>query len=128
MLFPVTLLPMLLIVMFASGISTWLFNLFSSSKIRETQTRFAIAQIAERIDEIEAAQFPRTTEDLIDTLRLSKIDWNSCGIQGERILDGWGRPIRTTFDQVGKRWAFRSPGKDGKIGTADDIERSTNRN
>jgi hypothetical protein len=40
--FPVPFLPMLLIAVFAGGTSMWILNFFSSAKIRETQTHFAI--------------------------------------------------------------------------------------
>jgi len=126
--FPVPFLPIVLIVAFASAISMWLINHFSSAKIRETQTHFAIRQITERLDQIEEADFPRTTADLIDSLESSRIDWNSCGIQGEQILDGWGIPIITTFDKKNERWSFHSFGRDGRSGSADDIEAVTNRN
>jgi hypothetical protein len=123
--FPVPFLPLLLIATFAGGISIWAIKLFSSAKIRETQTHFSIRQATELLDQIDDANFPRTTAGLIDRLRSSGIDWNSCGIRGEQVLDGWGNPITTTFDHKGGIWSFHSFGKDGKSGTADDIYTAT---
>lgn len=123
--FPVPFLPMLLIAVFAGGTSMWILNFFSSAKIRETQTHFAIKQIAEQLDQLDDEDFPRTAIDLIDRLRSSRIAWNSCEIQGERILDGWGSPITTTLDGKTESWEFHSSGRDGKSGTADDIKAAT---
>lgn len=106
----------------------WAINLFSSAQIRETQTHFAIRQATELLDQIDDAGFPRTTAGLIDRLRSSSIDWNSCGIRGGQVLDGWGNPITTTFDNKDEIWSFHSFGKDGKSGTADDIDAATTRN
>lgn len=128
--FPDPLLPIALIALLASGISMWVFNTFSStsSKIRDAHTRFAFSQITERLHEVEDASFPRTVAELLTTLRASNIDWNSCGIEGDRILDGWRQPITATFDGSARTWTFRSPGKDAEIGTGDDIETTTTRN
>lgn len=128
--FPNPFLPILLIVLLASGITTWVFNLFSSSssKIRETHTHFALNQIAERLKEIDDANFPATTTDLLSVLRASNIDWNSCELEGEQILDGWGQTMTTTFDAPSETWTFRSPGRDSEVGTADDIEIAATRN
>lgn len=125
--FPVPFLPMVLIAAFASLFSMWIIKHLSSSKIRESHTHFTIRQITARIDQIADADFPRNISDLIDILRLSGIDWNSCGIQGEQILDGWGIPITTAFDKENGRWLFHSFGRDGRSGTADDIEAVTTR-
>ena len=67
--FPVPFLPMVLIAAFAGGISMWVINSFSSAKIRETQTHFAIRQITEQLDQIDDTDFPRTATDMIDRLR-----------------------------------------------------------
>jgi hypothetical protein len=123
--FPVPFLPLLLIATFAGGISIWAINLFSSAKIRETHTHFAIRQATELLDQIDDADFPRTAAGLIDRLESSRIDWNSCGIRGEQVLDGWGNPITTSFDNKDGIWSFHSFGKDGKRGTADDINAVT---
>lgn len=85
--FSVPFLPMLLIAAFAGGISMWAINLVSSDKVRETHTHFAIRQATELLDQIDDADFPRTATGLIDRLRSSRIDWNSCEIRGEKILD-----------------------------------------
>jgi hypothetical protein len=126
--YPVPFLPILLIATFAGGISIWVINLFSSDRIRETQTHFALRQVTELLDRIDDADFPRTSTALINSLISSKIDWNSCGIQGEQVLDGWNNPITTTFDKKDGRWSFHSFGKDGKSGTIDDIDAETTRN
>ena len=126
--FPVPFLPMVLIAAFAGGISMWVINSFSSGKIRETHTHFAIRQITEQLDQIDDTDFPRTATDMIDRLRSLRIDWNSCEIQGEQILDGWGIPITTTLDSKTGSWAFHSFGRDGKSGTADDIDAATIKN
>lgn len=106
----------------------WAINLFSSAQIRETQTHFAIRQATELLDQIDDADLPSTAAGLIDRLRSSTIDWNSCRIRGEQVLDGWGNPIATTFDNKNEIWSFHSFGKDGKSGTADDIDASMTRN
>jgi hypothetical protein len=116
---------MLLIAVFAGGSSMWILNFFSSAKVRETQTHFAIRQITEQLDQLDDEVFPRTVIDLIDRLRSSRIDWNSCEIQGDRILDGWGSPIATTLDGKTGIWKFHSSGGDGKSGTSDDIKAVT---
>ena len=96
----------------------WILNFFSSAKVRETQTHFAIRQITELLDQIDDADFPRTSADLINRLRSSRIDWNSCGIQAEQVLDGWSNPITTTFDKKDGSWSFHSFGKDARFQTA----------
>ena len=81
--------------------------------------------MAERLDEIEEAAFPTTTTELLETLRASDINWNSCGIERDRILDGWRQAITTTFDGSTGIWTFRSAGKDAKMRTKDDIKKAT---
>lgn len=127
--FPDPILPIVLIATLVSGISMWVINLFSSnfSKIHDTHTHFALSQITERLEEAEDSTFPRTTTELLATLRASNIDWNSCGIERGRILDGWGRVIEATFDRTAGIWTFRSAGRDAEMGTEDDIESATNR-
>jgi len=124
------ILPIALVALLASGISMWAFNTFSStsSKIRDTHTRFAFSQITDRLHNVEDASFPRTMTELLTTLRTSNIDWNSCEIEGDRILDGWRQPITATFDGSVRTWTFRSPGKDAEIATGDDIVTTTTRN
>lgn len=128
--FPDPILPIALIALLASGVSMWVFNLFSSSssKIRETHTHFALNQIAECLNEIEDPDFPRTATDLLSALRTSDIDWNSCEVEGDQILDGWGQTVTTTFDPASETWTFRSPGNDHEVRTADDIEIAATRN
>lgn len=125
--FPVPFLPMLLIAVFAGGISMWTINFVSSDKVRETHTHFAITQATELLDQIDDADFPRTSTGLMDSLRSSRIDWNSCEIRGEKILDGWGNSISITLDDNDGIWSFHSFGKDGKSGTSDDIKAATSR-
>jgi hypothetical protein len=128
--FPDPFLPIVLIAAIVSGFSMWLFNAFSSisSKSRETHTRFAISQIVSHIDGLEEAEFPMSSGDLIKQLKEASIDWNSCRIDGGRILDGWGQSIDATFDHSTESWTFRSSGKDRNFGTDDDIQGSTPRN
>lgn len=125
--FPVPFLRKLLIATFVAVISMWAFNLVSSDKVSETHTHFAIRQATELLDQIDDADFPRTATGLMDRLRSSRIDWNSCEIRGEQILDGWGNSIATTFDDNDGIWAFHSFGKDGKSGTSDDIKAATSK-
>lgn len=125
-------LPGLLIVLIGvpvSAIAMWGFNLFSSisPKLRSTHTRFALSLITERLDEFGETDFPETSKELLAVLRKSNIAWNSCGIEGDKILDGWGQPIQTAFDESSGTWTFRSPGWDSEIGTEDDIEITTER-
>ena len=84
--------------------------------------------MAECLNEIEDPDFPRTATDLLSALRSSDIDWNSCEVEGDQILDGWGQTVTTTFDPASETWTFRSPGKDLEVGTADDIEMAATRN
>jgi hypothetical protein len=123
--FPVPFLPMLLIAVLVGGISMLGINFFLSAKTRDVHTHFAIRQITKQLNQIDDANFPRTATDLIDRLRLSRIDLNSCKIQEEQILDGWGSPIITTYDSETGSWAFHSLGRDGKNGTSDDINAAT---
>lgn len=128
--FPDPILLIALITLSAGGISIWIFNTFSSTspKIRDTHTRFTLSQITERLNDIEDASSPRTTAELLSTLRASNIDWNSCRIEEDQILDGWGQPITATFDESSKIWTFLSTGKDTEMGTEDDIEGTTTPN
>lgn len=112
----------MLIAAFGGGVSIWIINFHSSARIREAHAHFVIRQITERLDQIDDADVPRTPADLIAQLGSAGIDWNSCGIHRGQILDGWGSPIKTTFDGKTGSWAFRSLGRDGRSGTADDIE------
>ena len=126
---PDPILPIAMVALLASGISMFGFKLLSSvsSKIRNAHTHFALGQMAEIVEEVGNADYPRTKIELLAVLRSSAIDWNSCGIEGSEIYDGWGQAITTTFDESGGIWTFRSPGKDRKIGTDDDIEKRTER-
>jgi hypothetical protein len=128
--FPDPILPIALIALLASGISMWIFNVFSStsSKIHDTHTRFALSQITEHLNGVEDESIPRTKTELFSILRASNIDWNSCGLEGDQILDGWGQPITATFDESLGRWTFRSTGEDAEMGTEDDIESATTPN
>ena len=123
--FPDPLLPMVLIAAIVSGLSMWLFNMFSSisSKSRDAHTRFAISQIVSHLGELEEAELPMSSGDLIRTLKESSIDWNSCRVNGGRILDGWGQSMDATFDQSIATWTLRSSGMDRNFGTDDDIQR-----
>jgi hypothetical protein len=123
--FPLPFLPMLLVAAISGSASIWLIKLFSSARIRETQTAFAISQIVDSINQTEDAGFPRTTPELMNTLRASSIDWNSCRMEGDGILDAWGRPMTAVLDEKDTKWSIRSFGKDGRNGTGDDIERAT---
>ncbi|MCU0748051.1 MAG: type II secretion system protein GspG [Akkermansiaceae bacterium] len=104
---------------------TLVLRFFSSRTILESHTAFALSQMVEHIHQTDRAKFPRTNEQLIELLKLATIDWNSCRIEGDDVLDGWGRPLTLTFDSDKQRWTFRSSGKDGLAGTDDDIEQVT---
>lgn len=125
--FPDPFLPIVLIAALVGGIPMWLFNTFSSisSKIRDVHTRFAISQMVSHLGELEEAELPTSSDDLIKALMESSIDWNCCRIDERRILDGWGQPMSATFDDSTATWIFRSSGRDGKFGTDDDIEGAT---
>ena len=128
--FPDPLLPIVLIALLGIGTLMGIFRLLStsSSKSREIHTRFALAQIVERLDEVEDTAFPEVTTELVAILRAAKIDWNSCGLEGNQIVDGWRRPIMTTFDAPAGTWSFCSSGRDAQMGTEDDIVSKTTRN
>lgn len=128
--FPIPLLPTTLIALFVIGIWMWLFNTLSStySKVHDIHTHLALSQITERLHEIEDANFPTTETELLTILRASKIDWNSSGIEGDQILDGWGRPITMDYDESAQTWTFRSSGKDAELGTDDDIKTTATQN
>ena len=128
--FPVPLLPTTLIALFVIGIWMWLFNTLSStySKVHDSHTHLALSQITERLHEIEDANFPTTETELLTILRASKIDWNSSGIEGDQILDGWSRPITMDYDESAQTWTFRSSGKDAELGTDDDIKTTATQN
>ncbi len=116
-------LPIALIALLATSISMW-FNLFpfTSSRTREAHTHFALYQIAERLKETDDANFPATMTELFSVLQVANIDWNTCGLGGDQILDGWGQAMTATFDYPSETWTFRSPGRDSEAGTEDDIE------
>lgn len=128
--FPDPLLPIVLIAAILGGLSMWLFNTFSSisSKSRDAHTRFAVSQMVSHLSELDQADFPMSSSDLIKALKESSIDWNSCSVDGEQILDGWGQSMDATFDQSTASWTFRSSGKDRNFGTHDDIQGTTARN
>ena len=117
------LLPIILIASIIGGISPWLFRTYSSSssEMRDTHTLFAISQMINLLSELKDEALPRTSVNLIKSLKVSNIDWNSCRIDGERILDGWGQPINATYEDSTSIWTFRSSGSDFKFGTDDDI-------
>lgn len=122
--FPDPFLPIVLIAALVSGISMWVFNTFSSisSKIRDVHSRFALSQMVSHLGELEEAEFPKSPGELIKVLKESSIDWNSCRIDDGRILDGWGQPMISTFDDSTVTWILSSSGRDGKFWTVDDIE------
>jgi len=74
---------------------------------------------------LDSKTVPLSAGGLIATLMESRIDWNSCRIEENRILDGWGFPISAAFHETTATWTFRSSGRDGKFGTIDDIEEKT---
>jgi len=128
--FPNLFLPIVLIAAILGGISMWLINTFSSisSWNQDAHTRFAVSQMVSHLGELERADFPMSSSDLVNALKESYIDWNSCRIDGKQILDGWGQPMDATFDQSTATWTFRSSGKDRQFGTQDDIQGTAARN
>jgi len=106
--------------------------------IREAHTGFLFGQIQmELTNDLRTALLPPDQNEqwqpvspsqahlLADALRSNRlIDWNSCSLDGDIILDGWGRAcILEGRSTPAAALRFTSFGKDGIRGTDDDIVR-----
>jgi hypothetical protein len=125
--FPEPILPLTLLGMVTVWIWVAVSNFFfpAASQIHHSHTQHTLSQIAERLAQVDDSHYPTTLPALLALLRASPMDWNTGGIDGDQILDGWNQPITTTYDASTKAWTFRSHGEDAQLGTADDIERTT---
>ena len=86
------------------------------SEVSEAHTRFLFVQIRKVVS--EQGTLPNQS-GLLAMLRRSDIDWNSCGIADDRLLDGWHRTVSISATQTSL--ILRSTGRDGVAATADDI-------
>lgn len=64
------------------------------NRIRYTHTSFLFRQIQ---DALRKGPLPKTESDLIAILNRSSLDWNSCRLAGDTVLDGWGQRIALTM-------------------------------
>lgn len=124
--FPHPLLAMVLVAWLGSGATMWVIKTCNSdsSEVRDSHTLFTISQMVSHLSELKDELLPKTSADLIKSMKTANIDWNSCRIDGERILDGWGQPMNASYEISTSVWNFRSSGPDFKFGTTDDIEAS----
>lgn len=86
-----------------------------SDPIREAHTKFLFLQVQSLLKEKPPLG---TATDLTSLLKQSSIDWNSCRMDGDRILDGWDQPIIIRTES--ERWTLISAGRDGRFGSSDD--------
>ena len=119
--YPIPCLPVVLAAIGASLILPLISHLVGP-RIREAHTRTTLSQIDFELKNLNEVSWPRDHSALISFLQTRDIDWNSCEIKGEGLLDGWGRNIETLFDASANAWSFRSAGKDGSLDTRDDIQ------
>jgi hypothetical protein len=124
--FPNPLLPVILIAACFAGCVTWILGLAASGSYR-AHTQFAFAQITEHLNERSGTELPKNERDLILLLHEAFIDWNSCNLNGNCILDSWAVAVRMKFDDRNLQWTFRSAGEDRKFDTPDDISAQTSR-
>ena len=86
------------------------------SEIRAVHTRFLFNQIR---DIVTRNGLPTDRIALLVALRRADIDWNSCGIERDNLLDGWRRPVQVAIAEASL--VIQSAGLDGHLGTDDDI-------
>ena len=67
-----------------------------------------------------------TWESGYDPVLETKREFPEVRVRDGRIVDEWGSPIEVTIkeDQTGFSFNIVSPGKDGRLGTSDDLRRS----
>lgn len=118
--YPDPLFPIIIVIGILASLVTWGFNNFSVH-IQRTHTVFALEQVAEHLNKIEANDYPIDEESLIAGLQDVPIDWNSCNLTSTGIRDSWRNEIRNTFDHGNRVWRLHSSGLDCIWNTADDI-------
>lgn len=94
--------------------------LTTKAEANRMQTYFLLNQIKA----VAASPFlPGSKPELIQLLKRSNIDWNSCKLTSEEVLDSWGTPFHLDFGGIPDRFEMRSAGADKKLDTDDDILR-----
>lgn len=116
--FPVPFLPIILI----AAVASLVFPLFLNARkqANRTHTHFLLNQI----NEVAATPtLVRTKPELIQLLKQSNIDWNSCRLTAGEVLDSWGTPVHFDFGGIPNRFEMKSAGPDKRMNTNDDIHR-----
>lgn len=116
--FPVPFLPIILITASASLALPLILN--TRNEAKRTHTCFLLNQINEVAT---TPSLPGSKSELLQLLKRSEIDWNSCKLTSEEVLDSWGTPFQLDFDGMPDHFAIRSAGADKKLKTKDDILR-----
>jgi hypothetical protein len=88
---------------------------------KRVHTEFLFQQIEQVVFH---ATFPNTPADLADLLSRSVIDWNSCSLSEEQLIDSWANKIRTEINSRESIITLTSSGVDGVFGTNDDISKT----
>ena len=117
---PATIVTVLVVLFVAAFL---FFRVIIAPYILEAHTGIMFTQIRERIEAAE--NFPISTKSLVAIIENSNIDWNSCRIEDEEILDGWENPIRIEFIEAERTLSFQSSGMNGQFGGSDDIIQDT---
>ena len=108
----------ILIAMFASWLVKGVSRLVSW---REGHTYYVLTEVADTLNGLEQADFPRDVPTLVASLKNSVIEWDICGLSEQGIRDAWGNSIKCEFAESSMVWSFTSAGKDGELATSDDF-------
>jgi hypothetical protein len=117
--FPVPFLPIILIAALASLAFSLILK--TRNEAKRTHTCFLLNQINEVV---ATPSLPESKFELIQLLKHSDIDWNSCKLTSEELLDSWGARFHVNFDGMSDRLTIRSAGADKKFNTADDFAKT----
>ena len=113
-----TLVEMLLVMTIIGVLATVVVVNFSGmgKDSRIKTTRLSIANIGTAIQtfEMNTGNYPKSLDELT-----APLGDNEPLLTAGQLNDSWGTPFQVKF--TGKKYEIRSAGKDGQIGTDDDI-------
>jgi general secretion pathway protein G len=111
----VELLVVITILLILTGITVGAYSyLMTGVRVKDTEGRVHLlgTRVVETLK--STGSCPASLMDLAPALDAPRL------IEAGRFVDAWGQPIE--YGVTGKSFKVRSPGPDGVLGTADDIE------
>lgn len=98
-----------------------------TAKVNSTKSQISNIETALQMYEIEAGSFPSSSDGLAGLVRrpsnFPEEAWPQGGFMSEVPKDGWNRPFEYVYPSSYESVPYEiiSAGKDGQIGTEDDI-------